>query len=62
MKEELVYLGFVIYMEGLKMDPKKVRVIDEWSTPVNIGEVRSFHGLAIFTGSSSKISMVFAHL
>lgn len=48
MKEELVYLGFVIYADGLKMDHEKVRAIVEWSTPESIGEVRSFYGLASF--------------
>ena len=27
MKKELVYVGFVIYIQGLIMDPKKLRVI-----------------------------------
>jgi hypothetical protein len=30
------------------MDPKKVREIKEWSSPRNIFEVRSFHGLTSF--------------
>ena len=48
MKKELVYLGFVVSNEGLKMDPEKVKAITEWSTPRNVFEVRSFHGLASF--------------
>ena len=48
MKKELVYLGFVVSDEGLKMDPKKVKAITEWPTPRNVFEVRSFHGLASF--------------
>lgn len=39
MKEEIVYLGFIISADGLKMDPKKVRVILDWPTPENVGEV-----------------------
>ena len=27
MKEELIYLGFVVFKEGLKMDPEKVQAI-----------------------------------
>jgi len=27
MKEELIYLGFVVSKEGLKMDPEKVQAI-----------------------------------
>ena len=38
-KEELVYLGFVISAEGLKMDPEKVKAILEWSTPRSAIEI-----------------------
>ena len=48
MKEELVYLGFVISTDGLKMDPKKIKAIIEWPSPRSFFEVRSFHGLASF--------------
>jgi hypothetical protein len=48
MKEELIYLGFVISQEGLKMDPEKIKAITDWPSPRNIYEVRSFHGLASF--------------
>ena len=48
MKNKLVYLGFVVSVEGLKMDPKKVKAILEWPTPRSVTKVRSFHGLASF--------------
>ena len=48
MKPELVYLGFVILRDGLKMYPEKVQEIIDWPSPRNIFEVRSFHGLASF--------------
>ena len=35
-------------MDGLKMDPKKVKENLEWPTPKNVGEVKSFYGLASF--------------
>ena len=47
-KRELVYLGFVISPEGLKMDSEKVKAILEWPTPRSATEVRSFHGLVSF--------------
>jgi hypothetical protein len=47
-KIELIYLGFVISANELKMDPEKVEVIKNWPSPRNIFEVRSFHGLASF--------------
>ena len=43
-----MYLGFVISANGLKMDPKKVKAILECPALENVGEVRSFHGLASF--------------
>jgi hypothetical protein len=48
MKTKLVYLGFVISSNELKMDPEKVRDIREWPSPRSVFEVRSFHGLARF--------------
>ena len=33
MKSELVYLGFVVSKDGLKMDPKKVQAIVDWPSP-----------------------------
>lgn len=44
MKEDLVYLGFVISNDTLKMDPNKVEAILNWPTPKPISEVRSFKG------------------
>ena len=46
LKPELVYLGFFISRDGLNMDPEKVQVIIDWTSPRDIFEVRSFHGLA----------------
>ena len=48
MREELMYLGFFISKEGLKMDQEKVKEIIEWPSPKNVFEVRSFHGLVSF--------------
>jgi hypothetical protein len=48
MKTELIYLGFVISSNELKMDPEKVRAIKEWPSPRSMFEVRSFHELASF--------------
>jgi type III secretory pathway component EscU len=48
MKTELIYLGFVISANKLKMDLDKVEVIKNWTSPKSIFEVQSFHGLASF--------------
>ena len=46
MKEELVYLRFVVSQGNLKMEKDKVEVILSWPTPRSSTEVRIFHGLA----------------
>lgn len=46
--DKLVFLGFVVSSQGLQVDEEKVKAIQEWPTPTNISQVRSFHGLASF--------------
>ena len=48
MQERLVFLGFFIFTDGVKMDPKKVWTILEWPSPCSITKVRSFHSLDTF--------------
>lgn len=48
MKEELVYLGFVVSQGSMKIDKSKVEAILSWPTPRSIVEVKSFHGMAQF--------------
>ncbi|XP_024177783.1 uncharacterized protein LOC112183652 [Rosa chinensis] len=46
--ESLVFLGYVISAEGIKVDSNKITAILEWPTPKSIHDIRSFHGLASF--------------
>jgi hypothetical protein len=48
MKTKLIYFGFVISSNELKMDLEKVKAIRDWPSPKSIFEVQSFHGLASF--------------
>jgi hypothetical protein len=48
MKTKIIYLGFVISPNEMKMDPEKERAIRYWPSPRSMFEVRSFHGLASF--------------
>ncbi|XP_010247056.1 PREDICTED: uncharacterized protein LOC104590196 [Nelumbo nucifera] len=48
MSDSLLFLGFVVSKDGIKVDKEKVRAIREWPTPMNVTDVRRFHGLATF--------------
>ena len=46
--KEVEILGHVISSEGIKTDPKKTKVIQEWPQPENVHEVRSFSGFCSY--------------
>ena len=43
---EVSFLGHIVLKEGIRVDPKKIKVVVEWKPPRNVTEVRSFLGLA----------------
>jgi len=43
-----VFLGFIVNKNGVHVDPKKIKAIQEWPTQQNVGDVRSFHNLESF--------------
>ena len=45
MRSEVKFLGHVVSAKGVKPDPAKVQVIEEWKTPGSVSEVQSFLGL-----------------
>jgi len=45
-RDHLEFLGHIISAEGIRVDPKKIKAVQEWKTPSNITELRSFLGLA----------------
>ena len=46
--DHVVFLGFVVSGKGIQVDETKVKAIKDWPTPVNVSQVRSFHGLSGF--------------
>jgi len=44
--QEVAFLGHIITVEGVKVDPENVKVVLEWKQPTNVTEIRSFLGLA----------------
>jgi hypothetical protein len=46
--DRVVFLGFVISTDGIQVDEEKVKAIKDLPTPLNVSQVRTFHGLAGF--------------
>lgn len=42
------YLGLIVESGGIKMDPKKVEAVKNWSIPKNLKDVQAFLGFANF--------------
>ena len=40
--------GFVVSSKGIEVDEAKIDAIKNWPTPLNVSQIRSFHGLASF--------------
>jgi hypothetical protein len=45
---KMEYLGYIITLEGISMDPEKVRAVEEWKEPMNVKGIQSFLGFANF--------------
>ena len=44
--KEVSFLGHIVSVEGIRVDPVKIEAIMNWKPPRNVPEVRSFLGLA----------------
>ena len=42
----VAFLGYVISVEGVSIDPQKIEAIVNWKPPTNVTEIQSFLGLA----------------
>ncbi len=47
-KEEVEFLGYRVSTSGIKMDPGKIRTIQEWPKPQNLKDVQGFLGFVNF--------------
>src|SRR5450432_1544087 len=45
---ETKYLGFIVAIKGIQVDPEKVQVIKEWKVPTNVKGIQSFLGFCNF--------------
>ena len=46
--QETRFLGVIVGVDGIKMDPTKIEAIVQWATPRNLKEVQSFLGFCNF--------------
>ena len=44
-QHEMPFLGHIVGQCGVSTDPQKMAVVQEWSVPTNVAEVRSYLGL-----------------
>ena len=44
--DRVAFLGHVISVEGVSVDPQKIEAVVNWKPPKIVSEVRSFLGLA----------------
>jgi len=47
-KDHIQYLGHVLSVEGITVDPKKINTIMQWLVPNNVVDIQSFIGLAVY--------------
>jgi len=45
-KEAVTFLGHTVTSQGIKPDPKKISVVQDWPTPATVHDVRAFLGMA----------------
>ncbi|KAI0996661.1 Transposon Ty3-I Gag-Pol polyprotein [Podosphaera aphanis] len=46
--QSTTYLGLIIEPNGIRMDPKKLEAVSEWTKPGNVKDVQAFLGFANF--------------
>ena len=63
---QVAFLGHVISVEGISVDPQKIEAIVNWKPPTNVSKDRSFLGLAgyyrKFVEGFSKIATLLTNL
>jgi hypothetical protein len=47
-QSEVKYLGLIVGCDGIKMDPAKIKIIEEWQAPKNVTDIKAFLGFAGF--------------
>ena len=57
--DKVQYLGYIVDVHGVHVDPSKIQVICDWPTPTTLTKIWSFLGLANFY---HKFVLGFSHI
>ncbi|KAL0552083.1 hypothetical protein IC582_011179 [Cucumis melo] len=64
--DRVIYLGHVVSVEGICVDPQKIEAVNKWERPTSITEIRSFLSLARyyrrFVEGFSKLALSLTNL
>jgi hypothetical protein len=60
--DRVSFLSYVVTSQGIEVDEAKIVAITSWPLPTTVTQVRSFLGLAGFTGVTCGISAPLQHL
>jgi hypothetical protein len=52
--EKISFLGHILTVEGVAVDPEKFETVSNWQQPTNVSEIRSFLGLAV-SGTALRV-------
>ena len=52
--KEVSFLGHIVSVKGIRVDPAKIEAIVSWKPPRNVTELRSFLGLASLLSTVRK--------
>lgn len=56
---EVKFLGHIVSINGVKVDPAKIEDIKKWESPKTLTEIRSFSAWQVITASSLRTSRIF---